>query len=164
MNQSVRLWLVAVLALAVPVSVALLASPDPTLPPRSSDGGPAAAADRELDAKHRAVVARILEREEITAALVRGEVTLEQAAARFLDLNADPAVRDAVRQQHLARSDLEAAYRQVLGFVRGLAHEDPNRLRDLIARLEGEVARKFPPVSSGGLRGTSVPVGHTPVE
>jgi hypothetical protein len=105
---------------------------------------------RELDNRQRLVLQRVMEKEAVVHALVRGEITLDQAAERFRQLTADDAAALAyLRSFHPAASDEELHYRNVLGFVRGMVWTHPARFAEVFARLEDEVRRRFPAPADG---------------
>jgi|SRR5262245_28632969 len=90
-------------------------------------------------------VARVTEKGAAADALVRGELTLDEAAGRFRKLNAGrPDAYRGLADAYPAASEEELAYRQVLLFVRG-ARFHSTLARAALARLEGEVDRRFPP-------------------
>jgi hypothetical protein len=104
----------------------------------------------EPDAGQEQLIARISLKQETAAALVRGEITLSEAAVRFRDVSGgDMASLSHLRNMYPQATDEELWYRQVIGYVRGFRASDPARVATLIPRLEAEVARLFPPRSPG---------------
>jgi len=100
---------------------------------------------RELDDRQRLVLQRVMEKENVVNALVRGEITLDHAAERFRQLTADDSATIAyLRTFYPAATQEELHYRNVLGFVRGMVWTQPARVGELLARFEEEVRRRFP--------------------
>jgi hypothetical protein len=92
------------------------------------------------------LVVRINLKQEVAAALIRGETTLSAAAGRFREISGgSTASLVQMRAMYPRASDEELWQRQVIGFVRGFRNTDPHRLAVLLSRLELEVARRFPP-------------------
>lgn len=91
------------------------------------------------------ILARIARKTEIADALLRGELTLAEAAAQFREVNAsDPIALAEFRRMHPGADDDELTYRQVVHFAyagpRWLAAKRVPRLR----QLEGEFHARFP--------------------
>jgi hypothetical protein len=103
--------------------------------------------------QQRILVSRIIEKQEIARALLRGDVTFHRAADRFRELSSDdPAALDQLRIRFPGASDAELWHRQVIGYVQGFAHDDSARVAALVPKLEAEVARRFPRPPDAGIR------------
>jgi hypothetical protein len=116
-------------------------------PGESDAWADADAADRyrELDDQTRQIAQRLTEKLTLAKALARGEGTLDEAAARFRELNGPD--RDGYRA--LAREfpnagEEELAYRQVVMFVRMAAKDDCAVPATVLRRLEADLARRYP--------------------
>ncbi len=104
----------------------------------------AAREDRALDEGLAAIRLRIRAKEDAALALLRGDLTLDEAAGRFRALNAvGPPTLGAMRLHFPGASDEELNYRQVLTHAREFARRDPS-LAARLARLEGELRGRFP--------------------
>jgi hypothetical protein len=104
----------------------------------------AARLDGELDAGARAVTARIAEKLRLAEALIRGNRTPDDVAARFRELNAGAPGRQDLAEHGPAADPVELAYRQVARFVHSLARVDPARAAAVLKALALEIARRFP--------------------
>jgi len=83
-----------------------------------------------------AIDERIHARCEVAAALVRGELTIPQAVARFQDLLADdPAAQRGLWAKYPDASMDELAARQAVGFVAQSTAGDAARRDDLVRQL-----------------------------
>jgi hypothetical protein len=99
---------------------------------------------RDLDAARRGVAERTLDKSDVALGVARGELTLEQAAERFRQMNAARPDRLAfLRPSYPGASDDELVYRQVILFVRGNYRLDPARVAACLPGLEAEVSRRF---------------------
>ena len=108
-----------------------------------------------LTARQQASLWRSARKQEIAAELVRGEITLKDAAARFREImQSDPHALDGLRTMFPTATDDERYHRNVIAFVRSLVRIDPVRVRTLIVKLNAEVQARFP-----AILGTGVPAG-----
>jgi hypothetical protein len=83
--------------------------------------------------------------------VVRGDLTLDQAADRFEKLNEENGdALDALRTWHPGVTDAELVRRQVVQAVRGLRDRAPREVAAILPRLEAKVTRRFPPASPEG--------------
>jgi hypothetical protein len=99
----------------------------------------------DLTARQQASVSRTAKKMEVAAELIRGETTFSEAAARFREIvQSDPAVLATLRVMFPTGTDEERYYRNVIGFVRGLARIEPVRVPALVGQLEAEVRARFP--------------------
>jgi hypothetical protein len=98
-----------------------------------------------IDARRDVVFGRLLAKERITGALLRGELTLDQAAERFRELIAGDPAAVAAMQARYGRDGDEIYYHNVLDFARGEARYHPDRGKPVLPGLEAEVSRRFPP-------------------
>ena len=108
------------------------------------NSGPEAAA---LQAAWDRTVDRIRAKDEAAIALIRGEYTLQQAADRFRDLNADdPNALRTLRWTYAGAPDDELVFRQVLQFAAALAERvlGRDRGRDRVRELGAAVDARFP--------------------
>jgi hypothetical protein len=98
----------------------------------------------ELEAHHQAVVARLSERCALVEAMVRGDRTLADVAARFRELNAESpnAFGDLRRKYPNAGAD-ELAHRQVIRFVRNRADGRSAAYANALPRFEAEFTSHF---------------------
>ena len=101
-----------------------------------------------MEAERLSVLARVPARTAVAEAVVRGDLSLDDAADRFAVLNADNhVVLAAYRVWHPGATDGELVRRQVLQFVRTLRNQSPVEVAAAVARLEGEITSRFPPAS-----------------
>jgi len=109
----------------------------------------AAEVSRDLDVQQAEALRRSEVKTTLTASLLRGEVTLEQAADRFRAVNSG-GVRPYGRLSDLypGVTEEELSYRQVILFVRGMTRVIPDAVAERLPALEAEVARRFPADSS----------------
>ena len=74
----------------------------------------------DLTARQEAVLARIARKREVAAELIRGQITLSEAAAQFAEIAlCDPRGLDFLRMTFPTGTDEERHYRNVIVFVRG---------------------------------------------
>jgi hypothetical protein len=99
----------------------------------------------ELDARCRAAVGRVTEKDAVAVALLRGDLGLAEAADRVRAIaTADPAALARLRRWHAGASDEELWYRHVLDFARSAVTQRPDLDRARLARLEAELSAAFP--------------------
>ena len=95
--------------------------------------------DRERDA----VFARILEKDRIAQALLRGELTLDQAVDGFRAvIGGDAKVIEFLQGWYAATGD-EIYYRNVVTFARSIAQGEPESVAAVARGLQEEVDRRF---------------------
>ena len=100
----------------------------------------------ELTVEIRAAAERARVKSEVTAALVRGEMSIEDAAAAFHKvLAADPAVMARLRMDWPKASDRELVLRNLAAFVRWHHRADPERVPAVLARVAREIGRAAGP-------------------
>jgi hypothetical protein len=100
---------------------------------------------RDLDARLAAAHARLVDKHEVTEALMRGDIGFREAADHFRPLVAGyPAALNGLRQAHPGAGETELVYRHVLAYVRAALSDRPDIDPGLLARLEGELAATFP--------------------
>lgn len=100
----------------------------------------------DLDAQLAVTSARLIEKNAVATALVRGEIGLRQAAERFRAVTpADSFAMVRLRRAYPRATETELLYRNVLLIVRGYLAERPDLAPGLVARLEAELAETFPP-------------------
>ena len=152
-------WLKLTLAIGAVVGVAATLIRPTTRPPRAWDNeelaayrtGEAARQSEQIDARRHLVLSRLLAKGQIVNALLRGEMTLDQAVNHFRQLiERDPAAVAAMRSQY-GRAGDEIYYRNVLDFARGEARYRPDRGSTVMPLLEAEVSRRFPPAGAAEL-------------
>jgi hypothetical protein len=117
-------------------------------PGESDAWADADAADRyrELDDQTRQVTQRLSEKVTLAKALARGEGTLDEAAARFRELNGpDRDGYRALTREFPSAGEEELAYRQVVMFVRMAAEADRAVGATVLRRLDADLARRYPP-------------------
>lgn len=104
-----------------------------------------------IDARRELVLDRLRAKDRIADALVRGELTLDQAVERFRHLTEnDPAAVAAMRARYGVTGD-ELYYRNVLGFARAAARHHPDLAKAVLPKLEAEALRRFPPAFAAEL-------------
>lgn len=86
---------------------------------------------------------RLAGKHEVTSALLRGEVTLAEAAARFRELNGDEAI-GRLRDLYPDAADGELPYRQVVQFVASDPRAAPVDRSDRLRALHREFFAHFP--------------------
>jgi hypothetical protein len=97
----------------------------------------------ELVAAIRAVEARACVKEETAAALVRGEVSADEAEATFRRLlESDPLVWDS-RDDGPWATDREFVLRNLVVFVHRYEGTDPERAAKVLGRLEAAITREL---------------------
>jgi hypothetical protein len=107
--------------------------------PRATDGPP------DLAAANEPVLRRVAIKQEAAAALVRGEIDLATAVARFREVNANnPAAYTLLREQYPRAGDDELEFRQVLHFVRWAGRPLSDVVPARLPRLEAEFFARFP--------------------
>lgn len=100
----------------------------------------------DLDAQLAVTSARLIEKNVVATALVRGEIGLRQAAERFRVVTpGDSVALVRLRRAFPRATDTELLYRNVLLYVRGYLSDRPDLAPGLVARLEAELAETFPP-------------------
>src|SRR5262245_7834680 len=108
-----------------------------------SDGGDART--RELKAKLAASQEQMRAKDEVIAALVRGELTFSDAATRFRDIHGGyPGPLAYLRLQYPAASDDELYHRNVVLYVQRAARSGMLGATAMLPRLESDLARRFP--------------------
>jgi hypothetical protein len=122
--------------------------------PGESDGwADPDAADRyrELGDQTRQVTDRVTEKVALTEALVRGDRTLDDVAARFRELNAaGGSGYGGWAKMYPTAGEEELAYRQVIGYVRMAVQADRSRPVAALRRLEADLSRRYPPAAPAG--------------
>ena len=110
----------------------------------------------ELTVKFQAAAERSRVKSEVAAALVRGELSIEDAAAAYQKvLAADPVVLTRLRLDWPQASERELVLRNLEAFVRWQHRSDPARVPAVLARLAEAIGR----VKDGnGLRATVMTV------
>jgi len=102
----------------------------------------------QIDARRVVVLDRLRAKDRVTDALLRGELSFEQAVERFRQLTEiDPAAVAAMRAQYGVAGE-EMYFRNVLVFVRRAAHYQPDRAKVVLPRLEAEMSHRFPPAAA----------------
>ena len=98
-----------------------------------------------LVAANDAVVNRVVAKQEVTAALLRGELSLADAAERFRAANGpDPAALDRLRALYPEAGEAELSFRQVLHFARSDRRMPPQVSAARLPQLEAEFRARFP--------------------
>jgi hypothetical protein len=101
--------------------------------------------DQSLEDRRTVLMARFIEKDRTVKALLRGEITLDEAADHFRDLTRnDPAAVESLKRWFGTTSD-EIYYRNVLKFARGAAYGQSPEILAVVAQLEDEVRSRFPP-------------------
>ena len=95
------------------------------------------------------ILERVAAKLDVTAALLRGELTLAEAAARFQELNGDdPRPMDVLRARYPAAGDEELICRQVLSFAandhRATDAQRGTRMRALLAEFQARFPAAAP--------------------
>ena len=99
---------------------------------------------RRLEGERLAVLARYRARTEVAESLVRGDLSLDQAAERFEKLNAANDVTILqLRRWRPGATDVELVRWQVVQAVRGIRSLAPVEVAAALSRLEAEIARRF---------------------
>jgi hypothetical protein len=125
-----------------------------------SDGQPDPDMARRMDAAHR----RQELKREVIQQLLRGRLSLDQAAAQFesVDEN-DPDSRGKFRFYYEGSSDRERRYRQVLHWVkRTVEDESPSKAAAVLGRLEREMERNLISMSRSGEPSRAAPTNPSP--
>jgi hypothetical protein len=108
----------------------------------------APAADRrtaDLDAELVAVQARVREKSAVATALVRGDLTADQATARFRRMLAqEPQVRAALRREHPDATDADLAVHMLINFVERERRTHAAGTAPVLAELRAAVGRPAP--------------------
>jgi hypothetical protein len=112
-------------------------------------GGPDSVGDdartRELKARLEEAQAQMRAKDEVTAALARGELTFDEAAARFRAIHGgDPGPLGSLRLQYPGASDEELYHRNVVLYVQRAARNGVPGAAAILSRLESDLARRFP--------------------
>jgi hypothetical protein len=95
----------------------------------------------QIDARMSAVQKRMAEKAVVARAVIRGELTLWQAAEQFREIcAADPWALQRLRDLHPRVPDSELWCRNVIAHIRGILVDDPAPDVALPARLEAELA------------------------
>jgi hypothetical protein len=127
--------------------------PAPAAPPRHWESADAAAwadpADaelsRDLDARQADALRRSATKTALTESLLRGDLTLAEAAGHFRAANVGGVlVYGNLPDVYPEATEEELSYRQVVLFVRGLVRVYPDAVAARLPDLEAEVARRFP--------------------
>jgi hypothetical protein len=106
----------------------------------------------DLTTKQQAALLRNSMKMEVATELIRGNLTLSEASARFREITlTDAAGLTYLRRAYPAAADEELHYRNVIGVVRGLLAREPERRADLVERLEAEVRARFPTNAANGI-------------
>jgi hypothetical protein len=104
---------------------------------------------RKLEGERLSALDRVQSRTDIAQALVRGDLSLDDAADRFQMLNREnPTAISAFRTWYPEATDEELVRRQVIQFVRTLRTQSPADVAAVLPRLEAELTRRFPGTSS----------------
>jgi hypothetical protein len=91
------------------------------------------------------VLSRIVLKTDVADALVRGELTLDEAAARFREINgADPTALVELRRLFPGASDDELTYRQVIHFAYAGSRWPAAKWLPRLRQLEAEFHSRFP--------------------
>jgi hypothetical protein len=91
------------------------------------------------------ILARIARKTEVADALLRGELTLTEAAARFREVNgSDPVALAELRRTHPGAGDDELTYRQVIHFAYAGPRWPAARWVPRLRQLEAEFHATFP--------------------
>jgi hypothetical protein len=102
------------------------------------------ALDQSLEERRTVLMARFLEKDRTAKALLRGEITLDEAADRFRALTRDdPTAIVALERWYGATGD-EIYYRNVLKFAGGAAFGQPPKVLAVVERLEEDFRSRFP--------------------
>lgn len=105
----------------------------------AADGPP------ELAAANEPVLRRVAVKQEAAAALLRGEIGLADAAARFREVNRNsPPAATPLREQYPRAGEDELDFRQVLHFVRWVGWPLSDLLPARLPQLEAEFFARFP--------------------
>src|SRR5262249_33894156 len=98
-----------------------------------------------LDRELQAVLARIKARRQIINSLLAGQMTLDEAVARFreLDGNRIEGEQDWLRRAYPAASDQERYLRQILGNLESQLLEQPKEAAERGARLRTELEARL---------------------
>ncbi len=124
------------------VALAWVAGRHRTGPP---DGMGAAGNPPALAGENDPVLRRVAVKQEVAAALMRGEIELAEAGDRFREVNAhNPAPFALLREQYPNAGDDELGFRQVLHFVRWTGGSSPALLAVRLAQLETEFFTRYP--------------------
>jgi len=116
---------------------------------RHSFGGPDTSSPIDLppglSAANDPVIHRVAMKQEVATALLRGEINLSGAVARFRDVNGDNPARYALlREQYPRAGDEELCFRQVLHFVRWHDRSPSSLVATRLPQLEAEFFARFP--------------------
>jgi hypothetical protein len=105
----------------------------------------------DLDNRIAAATFRLSEKRSVALALVRCELSLQQAVDRFRTIiGGDPASLDYLRRFRPGATDDELLYRNVVGYARSILLEWPDLSPCILDRLQAELDAEFP-----------APDGHT---
>src|SRR3954471_13030752 len=98
-----------------------------------------------LIAANDSVVNRVVAKQEVTAALLRGELSLAEATERFQAANGpDSAVFDRLRVLYPDAGEAELSFRQVLHFARWHPRVPPEVVAARLPQLDAEFRARFP--------------------
>ena len=97
---------------------------------------------RELDAQIEESLQRCKAKEDLVRAMIAGELTLLQAAARFRDVNASwPKARAVVQQAYAGLPYEHALCRQIIAYAEAELRDQGSAQKDsVLHRLEAELA------------------------
>jgi hypothetical protein len=151
---------VGMLAVLAGTSLFVLTRPRPTTgaaaEPGSEPAETAAWADpvearlsRDLDDQREEIRRRSQDKAAIVQALLRGDLTFSQSAARFRAANAGAGkAYGLLPDLYPWAAEEELSFRQVVCYIRGLTRANSARAVALLPGLEADVARRFPgPIS-----------------
>jgi hypothetical protein len=114
-------------------------------PHRTSPTQPDGDLSPTLIAANDSVVNRVVAKQEVTAALLRGELSLADATERFRAANgADAAGVDRLRTLYPDADEAELPFRQVLHFARWHPRVPPAVVAARLPQLEAEFRARFP--------------------
>lgn len=100
---------------------------------------------RDLDAGLTDVQSREMVKTQVAARLVRGELDLDQAVARFRALGTtDPDRLDLIRRRYPAATDKELVYWPVLRATRGVTEMPSEHVEEAERRLFAVFRERFP--------------------
>ena len=100
--------------------------------------------EQSLEDRRTVLMARFYEKDRTANALLRKEITLDEAADRFRELTRnDPKAIEALERWFGATGD-EVYYRNVLKFARGAAYGQSVDVLAVLERLEEDFCRRFP--------------------
>ena len=138
-------WLVAAMA-----TMGLVVVAHTQILPSRDDGDAALDGDNAdhftcaIDVQCEAVLARVLEKDRIVKSLLRGELTLDQAAAGFRAVIGDDTKAIEFLQTRYRATGDEIYYRNVVTFASTPAQGQHTSVPAVQRRLEDELRQRFP--------------------